>query len=475
VRRMLAVALLVAVIGLPATRSSSHSQGLPFVAERPTIVLILTDDQRADTLSRMPILQSELVRKGMSFSRFYAVNPLCCPSRATILTGQYSHTTGVYFNEGESGGWNAFRRHEPRTIATTLQLAGYRTGLFGKYLNGYMLKDAAEVPMGWDRWVALVHVGYFGVPLSVDGTFVRTGPKEYSTDVLADYAVDFIRTAPRSQPLFVLYTPYAPHYPAVPSRQDAGRFANLEPHRPPSYNESDRSDKPRYVRQRPAMPSSQRREFDRFRIRMLETLPAVDRAIGRLLEALKDSGRLGNTLIMFASDNGYQLGEHGLLAKNLPYEESVRIPLVARWDGHIPPGSGDDHVVANVDLAPTWADVAGLVMAGAEGMRMTPLFSRSSIAWRQDLLIEHGKIKGTKIPAFCQIHGDRYSYVLYGTGEEELYDLETDPYQLSNLASDPAFASIRNQYRLRVSLLCLPQPPGWPIGQTLVPLGDRRL
>jgi hypothetical protein len=113
-------------------------------------------------------------------------------------------------------------------------------------------------------------------------------------------------------------------------------------------------------------------------------------------------------------------------------------------------------------------------MPGAEGMSLTPLFSGSSIAWRQDLLIEHGKINGTKIPAFCQIHGERYSYVRYATGEEELYDLDADPYQLTNLANDPDSASIRDQYRLQESLLCFPQPPGWPVGQGLVPLRGRR-
>lgn len=470
---MLAVALLAAVIGLPGAPSHSQHLGLRTLGARPTIVLVLTDDQRADTLSRMPLLQRELVAKGMSFSRFYAVNPLCCPSRTTILSGQYSHTTGVYFNEGDQGGWNAFRSHEPLTIATTLQLAGYRTGLFGKYLNGYGFKDAAIVPPGWDRWVAYVHAQYFGAPLSVDGRLVRTGPKEYSTDVLADYAGDFIRTAPRSQPLFVFYTPYAPHYPAEPSPRDAGRFAGLKPHRPPSYDEPDREDKPRYVRIKPAISSALREEFDTFRTRMLETLPAVDRAIGRLLDALKDSGRLGNTLFMFASDNGYLWGEHGFIGKNLPYEESVRIPLIARWDGRIPAGSADHHLVANVDLAPTWAEVAGVTMPGAEGISLTPLFSRSPIAWRQNLLIEHGKINGTKIPPFCQIHGERYSYVAYGTGEEELYDLETDPYQLTNLADDPGHASLRDRYRILQTLLCVPQPPGWPAGRGLLPIGRR--
>ncbi|HJP65220.1 MAG TPA: sulfatase [Actinomycetota bacterium] len=461
-KKALVLAVVAALMSAPPAPRANRTTAGSVSGSRPNVVLILTDDQRFDALGHMPILRSQLVRKGLSFERYYVVNPLCCPSRATTLTGEYSHTTGVYFNSGSQGGWRAFRIHELLTIATTLHLGGYRTALIGKYLNGY--DHAGHVPAGWDRWVAMLKVGYYGVPFSVDGHEVVTGSHRYSTDVLADYASDFIRSVPSRQPLFLYLTPFAPHLPAIPASRDEHALAKLKPFRPPSYNEADISDKPAYVRRHAEMSKSKRDHTDMIRRDQLRSLLAVDDLIGRVVDALKDQGRLENTLIMFASDNGFLWGEHRLPdGKNRPYEESVRVPLVARWDGHIAAGTvDDDHVVGNLDLAPTWADLAGVPLLGADGVSMAPLLTGAGAgagtSWRKYLLIEHGE---NGVPAFCQIHSVRYSYVLYSTGEEELYDLQLDPYELQNRAGEAAYRSIRDEYRTQEERMCEPKPPGW--------------
>jgi N-acetylglucosamine-6-sulfatase len=459
-KKALILALLAALMSAPPAPRANRTAAAQASGSRPNIVFILTDDQRFDALATMPNLRSELLQKGLSFDRYYVVNPLCCPSRATTLTGEYSHTTGVYFNSGSQGGWRAFRTHELLTIATSLHLGGYRTALIGKYLNGY--DHAGHVPVGWDRWVAMLRVGYYGVPFSVDGHEVVTGSRQYSTDVLADYATSFIRSVPGRQPLFLYLAPFAPHLPAIPASRDRHALANLSRFRPPSYNEADISDKPAYVRRHPEMSKATREDTDHIRLEQLRTLLAVDDLIDRVVRTLQEQGRLENTIVMFASDNGFLWGEHRLPnGKNRPYEESVRVPLIVRWDGHVPGGTRDDqHVVGNIDLAPTWADLAGVPLLGADGVSMVPLLTGGGTAasWRKYLLIEHGE---NGVPAFCQVHSDRYSYMLYSTGEEELYDLKTDPYELQNRAGDPSLRSIQDEYRAEEERLCEPKPPGW--------------
>ncbi len=211
--------------------------------EPPSILLIVTDDQRWDTLWAMPEVQRSLVERGVTFSEAFTTSSLCCPSRASILTGQYPHTTGVYRQGLPHGGFQSF--DDTTTIATALRAGGYRTGLFGKYLDSYQA-DAlgGYVPPGWDRWVAFVHSQYLEYTLTVDGTVERFGAAagDYSTDVLAARTEDFIRST--EGPVFAVYAPPAPHAPAIPSAVDGGLFAGLRPSRPPSFNEPDVSDKP---------------------------------------------------------------------------------------------------------------------------------------------------------------------------------------------------------------------------------------
>ena len=427
--------------------------------ERPSVLLIVTDDQRWDTLWAMPEVQRSLVGPGVTFENAFTTSSLCCPSRASILTGAFPHTTGVYTQGLPYGGFERF--DDSTTIATELHRAGYRTGLFGKYLDSYQADAlAGYVPPGWDRWVAFVHSQYFDYGLSVDGTIEQHGyaPEDYSTDVLAGAADAFIRSS--DGPIMAVFAPAAPHEPAMPARSDAPLFGDLPPWRPPAFDELDLSDKPRHVRAFRPLGEQRAVELEQLRRNQYRSLQAVDRAVGRLLDALHDTDRLDRALVIFTSDNGLLWGEHRWLKKEVPYEEAIRVPLVVRADA-IATRSSDEHLVANVDLAPTIAETAGVDLPTADGASLVPLLRGEAPRWRSALLIEH--VRGTNpIPTYCAIRTPNQLFVRYETGERELYDLASDPAQLENLAGTrPALEA-----RLETTLhgLCDPPPPGFRNG-----------
>ncbi len=421
-------------------------------AQQPSIVLVLTDDQRFDTIEQMPTVQSKLVGHGVDFTNAFVVNPLCCPSRASILTGQYSHTTGVYSNQGKYGGFHVFR--DASTIATTLQAAGYQTAHFGKYLNGYA---GTYVPPGWSRWAAFITTGsnlYYDFTLNEDGALVPyNGLGNYSTDVLADKAADFIRSA--SGPLFVVFAPTAPHLPAVPARRHEGAFAGMEPWRPPNYNEEDVSDKPAFAQARPLWDEARQALEDGLHEKQLESLLAVDDAVGELVDALADTGRLHNTLVAFTSDNGLSWGENRWNSKYVADESSIRVPLVIRYDPLAGAPRKESRLALNIDLAPTFAAVAGAPFP-AEGRSLEPLLGDPVDLWRNLFLVEH---MGPFAPPYCALRRPALKYVQYSTGEEELYNLAADPYELENLAGRPAYRELRHVQRMRLRKLCSPPPP----------------
>jgi arylsulfatase A-like enzyme len=456
-RILLPIVLLCGLVCFPgaAARSGSHA------ASKPDIVLILTDDQRWDTLWAMPQVRHLLAAHGITFTHGYVVNPLCCPSRTSILTGEYSHSTGVYTNGPPHGGFPAF--HDASTVATWLTDAGYSTALMGKYLNRYSSKEVGTyIPPGWKRWVAISRMphgggAYFDYQLNIDGRLHNYGDSQraYSTDLLARQAVSFIRST--SRPLFLYFAPSAPHYPAIPAAPYRDAFSGLERWRPPSYNEADVADKPQWLQAVPRLDGVARAQVDKFRLKQYRTLVSVDDAVRDIVEALRQTGRLHNTLIVFASDNGFQWGEHRWTSKVVPYEESVRVPMVVRYDPLTAAARRDRHLVLNIDLAPTFADLAGTSAPGAEGQSMVPLLQQPDAPWRGRFLIEH---VGAPVPTYCAAHTSRWVYVKYSTGEEELYSLRADPYQLQNLAGDPAYEHILSLMRVRLAGMCVPPPPG---------------
>jgi arylsulfatase A-like enzyme len=435
---------------LPVTQAAAH----------PNVVQIHTDDQRWDTLHVMPEVRRLLVRRGITFRRAFVSNPLCCPSRSTILTGRYSHTTGVYFNRGAYGGWNAFKPSESSTVATALYAIGYRTGLFGKYLNGYA-GDDLYVPPGWDRWFAFSQVNgsYFDYEiLDNAGGLHResfgTQPADYSTDVLARNAAAFIRSTPPSVPFFLMVTPYAPHGPPIAAPRHQGDFADAPVALAPSVRERDVSDKPAYIRRRDLADPVTMRRLTR---KQWETLEAVDEMVLRIDSALRETGRAGNTLVLFTSDNGVANGEHRWRYKLTPHEESIRVPFVMRFPGRIPAGVHSNALVGNVDIARTITDFTGASLP-TDGYSLRGLATGARSSIRLSLVLEHLRAT-SEVPTYCGIRTPRFLFVRYGTGEEELYDLRSDPYQMvSVVRSRPKKAS---ELRALTKNRCVPVPPGF--------------
>jgi N-acetylglucosamine-6-sulfatase len=454
-------ALLTGVLVTPGQGSNDPSSALADV--RPNIVIVITDDQRADQLARMAVTTSELAGNGVRFDQAFASHPLCCPARATILRGQYAHTTGIYLNEGNRGGWAVFRDRglEKSTLATWLQGTGYRTGLVGKYLNGYEA-TTNYVPPGWDFWRG-------GAP----AYYNRGGAPTYATNLLTRYADEFVRGTPTNTPLFLYLAYLVPHEPSKPAPQYATdpRCNGISTSGVPSFNEADVSDKPSPVKTKPLLTPSQRTYIGTtLPTNQCRALLSVDDGVAAMLRALRDTGRLGNTFFVFMSDHGLFLGEHRIQAtKILTYEEAIRIPLVIRYD---PLTAGlarrDGHLVVNVDLAPTIADLVGLDVTpgcpvppygacggGFDGRSLLPILEGSATGWRNDFLVENHRS--------CGVRNDRYLFSRHNTGEEELYDLAADPYQLSNLLAGtpmPEVRALRQQLLTRLKVLCSPPPPG---------------
>jgi len=425
-------------------------------SERPDIVLVLTDDQRADRLWAMPTVRSELVDRGLQFPNAFVVNPLCCPSRASILTGNYSHSTGVYRNDPPHGGFEAF--DDRSTVATWLRDAGYRTALVGKYLNGYR---GAYVPPGWHHWfVTFGGDRYYGYTASADGELRRASddPSAYSTNVLAEDAAAFVRSTEPDRPLFLCFAPHAPHDPATPAPGDAESFAGLAAWRPESFDEPDVADKPAHIRKRLRLDAAARAEVDRFRRDQHRSLLAVDRAVGRILRTLEETGRLSRAVVVFTSDNGMHWGEHRWDTKIVPYEESIRVPLVIRSDAGIEAPRVDERIVLNIDLAPTFAELPGATAPGCDGESLVSLLASRACTWRRDFLVEHLGLNRPQVPTYRAVRTDRYVYVRYGTGETELYDLASDPLQLDNRARGHGHDQIRATLDRRLEELSRPLP-----------------
>jgi len=404
--------------------------GSPENEEHPNIILILTNDQDVESISHMPKLQSLLVEQGMTFENAFVTNPLCCPSRATILRGQYSHNHGVLTNQPPIGGFEKFRDSgsEKSTVATWLHSANYRTVYIGKYLNG---KPRGYEAPGWDEF-------------SVSG-YAKTDV--YSTDWFADEASGFIkRMKGEREPFFMHLSTKTPHKPAIPAPRHENAFPGIRAPRPPSFNEKDVSDKPEWIRERPSFSPETIAEIDELHRKRLQSLLAVDEMIGRLISDLRAIGELDNTYIFFSSDHGWSQGEHRRnVGKGAAYEEDIRVPLIVRGPG-VPAGQTREHLVLNNDFAPTFADLAGVPAPEfVDGHSLTPLLTDdppSATDWRSAFLVEgYASEKAVHRPPYRAVRTTDRLYVEYDTGERELYDMRADPYQLESQheTADPEF------------------------------------
>ena len=426
----------------------------------------------------MPYVQQDLVAHGVRFTNAIVSNSLCCPSRATILTGGYAHTTQVYTNVyvpwSPYGAWPVFLAtgDERGTIALALDGIGYRTALIGKYLNEFA---GPQAPPGWDRFAAFIgrHDGaaYYDYSMFVKnaaGTHTETfgsEPRDYSTSVIDRKALAFLRSTPVEQPFFLYVTPFAPHARVVPAPRDQGTWSDHHQALMPSFDEADVSDKPAYIRQSPMLPEAAART--KFELQY-EALQAVDRMVGHIVDELRDSGRLHDTMLIFMSDNGIENGEHRWIYKLTPYEESIRVPLVVRYDPLTSANAGAiaAELVSNADIAPTIADVIDLRFAGVgtvDGVSFAPLLTAGTWLRRPAVLLEHLDYPGKyHVPTYCGLRTANWTYVRYSVGIEELYHLTVDPYELINVAA-LANAQLR-VLRRRTHTMCSPLPPEyiWP-------------
>jgi N-acetylglucosamine-6-sulfatase len=469
----------------------------------PNILLITTDDQNVDDLRYMRWTRSLIADKGVAFSDAIAPYPLCCPARATLVTGLFNHNNGVISNQGPHGGYSALRNGEfadetlPTWLNQTRDGHDYETAFIGKFLNGYGrhmdLDGSIEVPSGWDYFAARA-AGY-GVYQYWGGGFnvldrsaggnraVVETPDAYVTEYIHEKVIERIEHAAGDpsnpaddKPFFIWQSELAPHgtcearkgggcrwVPPVPAEQDKDKFpkARLHALRHQAFNERVVSDKPRHIRDRDRWTPRHVNKMSFHHRQRIRSLQAVDRSVRRTITKLKELGQLDNTLILFTSDNGYLLGEHRWRGKTLPYEPSLRVPLVMRGPG-VPVGQKVTRTVSLVDVAATIAEVANAEPRLERDGAPLPLDGLSLIdtatggpGW-QISPIEAGDQSGVGRDSWWYrgVRTKRYVYVKYeNTGEIELYDLRHDPHQLNNLAYRPTHRQTRRALATKLRLL----------------------
>jgi N-acetylglucosamine-6-sulfatase len=447
-RRRAAVAAL-APLALAALAHGASAQPAP--ERRPNIVFVLTDDLAWNLVQYMPhVLQMQ--RDGVTFSNYFTTDSLCCPSRASILTGAYPHSTGIFTNVPPDGGFAEFnRRHlERSTFAISLQAAGYRTALLGKYLNSYEPKKHPPEP-GWSVWaVGGNEYEGFDYDLNEDGKAVHYGtePADYQTDVLANMAVRFIKES-AGKPFLIEVATYSPHEPSTPAPRDANAFPGLRAPRTPAFNAPHDATQPEWLRlnhdePRAALTEANIAEIDAEFRKRAQSVLSIDAMIGRLQAAVAEIGQSDNTYFFFNSDNGYHMGEFGLMPQKMTaYDTDIRVPLIVTGPG-IAAGRKIDEFALNIDLSPTFTELGGAeTHALVDGRSLVGLLhGRPPVRWRNLALVEHHgpvtvrsdpdfDIRGNP-PDYAAIRGPAFLYVEYINGDREYHDLGSDPHQVRN-------------------------------------------
>ena len=458
----IAVGALVAVGSGASPASPDRAVAAP---SSPNVLVVESDDQTVESMKAMQNVNSLIGAEGATFKNNFVNYSLCCPSRSTFLTGEYEHNHGVLGNSPPNGGFQRFQAlHGDNNLAVWLEDAGYYTGLIGKFLNGY--NNDPAVPAGWSEWHAAAPdtQEVYDYTLNNDGKLATYGhaAADFKQDVLTQKAVDFVdRRAPKAKPFFLWLTYTAPHAggpnpnPQPPANcQDTAKPAPRHAHafdseplpKPPNFNEQNVSDKPAAIQRPPLLGAGQIADIQRkYRCR-LESILSVDEGVKQLVDALRASGELNNTLVIYTSDNGFFHGEHRIPGGKMHiYEESIRVPLEMRGPG-IPKGVSVDPLAINADLAPTIVDAAGATPGlTMDGRSLLPVTRNPGIEKNRQLLVEE--------PSFEAIRTERYMYAEHGTGEQELYDLANDPYQLQSRDGDPAYASVKARLANRLHRL----------------------
>jgi N-acetylglucosamine-6-sulfatase len=459
-----AALLLMPVPGLGAPPPRDDATG---AALQPHILLILTDDQRADAVGasgRFPFLETphidRLAAEGTSFENAFVTTSLCSPSRASILTGTYAHRHGVLSNDRE----DLFGSTLP-AFPQLLREAGYETAFIGKW----HMSERSDPRPGFDYWLSFSGQGVYSDPvLNENGRELRE--KGYITDILTEYAERWLERE-RDAPFALIVSHKASHHPFTPAPRHANAFADASLPRPGNYRD-DLSGKPAWLRHirlygdarkawswrydalPAALPDTEGWVGDRpLHLDYLRSLMAVDDSVGRILALLDARGELENTLVVFTSDNGYHLGEHRLTNKMLMYERSIHVPLVLRAPGRVPSGAKRQAIVTNLDIAPTLLEAAGLpIPESVQGRTLLPLARDAQAPGRDAFFYEYfGSPDLPAIPNHSGVRTASWKYIRGidgGAPFEELYDLERDPEELTNLAADPAHAGTLTDMRV---------------------------
>jgi N-acetylglucosamine-6-sulfatase len=451
---------LLTLAALAFTGGGAHAQRKPQQKKKPNIVFVLTDDLAWNLVQYMPHVR-QLQSRGTTFTNYFVTDSLCCPSRSSIFTGRYPHDTGIFTNGGDDGGFATFhsRGEESATFATQLQRHGYQTAMMGKYLNGYKplgLVDgkARYIPPGWNEWdVAGNGYAEFNYYLNENGTNVHYGsrPRAYLTDVLARKGAAFIdRAAGKRKPFFLEIAAFAPHGPYTPAPRNANDFPGLQAPRTPAFDEPDVSDKPSWLRDHPPLTPTQITQIDNAYRKRAQAVEAVDDLIAKVEATLARNGVAGNTYLVFSSDNGFHMGDHRLMpGKMTAFETDIRVPLVVAGP-HVVQGRKVARVTENVDLCPTFEQLGRAhVPPTVDGQSLVPLLrGQPAPSWRNAALVEHhgpdfGAAAGPDAAQPGSGNPSTYealrlphsTYVEYANGEREHYDLESDPYELTNTYS----------------------------------------
>ena len=475
---MAAAALVLAATAVAVVaggaRASSASGALPPL---PNFLVILVDDQADNTFKPqwMPKTYRWIVDRGTKFTNGLAAPPLCCPDRAGILTGQYPHNNGVFSNDPGYASLNG--KHD--TLPIWLKRAGYETGFIGKFLNLYSTVAGDEPAPGFDDWFGFIEPpGYYQYTVSDNGIprFYGTSPLDYSTDVLTRQAKDFVHMAKGSKPFFLWLAYHAPHDTQFAPKTHCGANAPLPANErtyhkyrhvplpePPSFNEADVSDKPSAVATLPFLEGDFIVHLQtRYRC-TLAAMHEVDKEVGELMAALKRNGELAHTIVFYLSDNGFFFGEHRITrGKSLPYEPALRVPYAVRvpraYQLRRPPHA-DAHLVTNEDIAATILDYAGDVPSCAgphvcrtlDGRSLRPLLGGGGGKFppHRGVLSEID----TSGVSYSAIRTPDDMYAQYPDGERELYDLQTDPFEMQNIAGSPAAAGLQQKLAARLRAL----------------------
>ena len=455
--RALAAALALTTAFLLTACGQAPSVPRPKItagAQHPNIVFVLADDYAMNLVEHMPQLQ-KMQADGRTMDRHFVVDSLCCPSRSSIFTGRYPHTTGVFTNAGTDGGIEAFRRfgNQAHCFAEPLQKAGYRTAFMGKYLNGYIPQTMDPEP-GWDDWVVGGGGGYgeFGYTLNENGKRRHFGhqPRDYMVDVLSRRADAFVkRTAATKQPFMLEVATYAPHAPYTPPPRYAGTMKGV-PYPKTAAWDATVTNAPGWLRGHYPLRPSEKAEIQRDWEKRLEADLAIDDLIGSLRRTIAEAGVQNDTYVVFSSDNGLHMGEYRLTpGKETAYDTDVHVPLIVTGPG-VPAGTSTEAMSSSIDIGPTFLDLAGVGSdRTADGVSAARLWRGQDPAdWQQGILIEHHhrqgvpsdpdlqNARGADPPGYAAVRTADSLYVRYEDGEQEYYDLTTDPFELHNRAPD---------------------------------------